>query len=306
VFENFHPISSDVVIDIGAASDCGRVRSHNSDNYLALRLSRLQETVLTSLSRGDLPPAFTESAYAMLVADGLGAGAAGARASRVALSTLAHLSIRYGRWNVRVGQDSAAVIVDQGEFFYRVANDAVLSASRADPRLANMSTSLTAAYIAGTDLFFAHVGHSRGFLFRDGALIQLTTDDTMDEQAAKARLQNIERSKLDLHHVVVESIGGRPGGPSVEIEHVQLLPADRVLLCTNGLTDVVTDDQISNVLALQRNPEDDCRRLVDLALDAGGPDNVTVLSAEYRLRAAEPAGADARSTSSAVAERMER
>ena len=86
-------------------SDCGKVAAHNTDHYLALRLGRLQETLASSLSAGDLPARFEEYAYAMVVADGLGEEGAGARASRVALSTLAHLAVRYGRWNVRIERD---------------------------------------------------------------------------------------------------------------------------------------------------------------------------------------------------------
>ena len=84
---------------------------------------------------------------------------------------------------------------------------------------------------------------------------------------------------------MTETLGGRIGGPKVEIEHVRLWSGDRVLLATNGLTDALSDDQIADILALRRSPNDDCQRLIDQALAAGGPDNVTVLLADYRIRA---------------------
>src|SRR5262245_57205602 len=280
-FPDFHPLSSALAVEVAAASVCGRLRPHNTDHYLAIRFGRLQETIVTSLAAADLPPRFEEYAYAMLVADGLDESGAGARASRVALSTLAKLAIRYGRWNVRADPETLAEIVEQGEFFYRRANDEVLKASRADLALTDMATSLTALYIAEGDLIFAHVGHSKAFLFRNGSLTQLTKDHTLDQQPSRSR----ERPKADYRHLVTKSVGGDPSGPDVEIEHVKLCPGDRLLLCTNGLTDVVNRDPIAETLAQQRAPRDDCQRLIDLARTAGSPDDVTVMVADYRLRA---------------------
>jgi protein phosphatase len=84
-----------------------------------------------------------------------------------------------------------------------------------------------------------------------------------------------------LPHVVTQTIGGSVEGPQAAIEHFKLFSGDRVLLCTNGLTDAVSNEEVADVLALQRHPEDDCRRLIELALDKGGPDNVTVVVAAY-------------------------
>jgi len=281
---DFHPLSSALAVEVAAASVCGRLRPHNTDHYLAIRFGRLQETLVTSLAAADLPPRFEEYAYAMLVADGLDESGAGARASRIALSTLAKLAIRYGRWNVRADPETLADIVEQGEFFYRRANDEVLRASRADLALTDMATSLTALYIAEGDLIFAHVGHTKAFLFRDGCLTQLTKDHTLEQQSRVPGSRPAERPKADYRHFVTRSVGGDPSGPDVEIEHVKLSAGDRLLLCTNGLTDVVSHDPIADTLALSRPPHDDCQRLIELARSAGSPDDVTVMVADYRLR----------------------
>ena len=89
-------------VTIGARSHQGALRQRNEDHYLVVRVGRDQETLATSLSGSDVPPQFEEYGYAMLVADGLGEGGAGSVASRVALSTFAHLALHYGKWNVRV------------------------------------------------------------------------------------------------------------------------------------------------------------------------------------------------------------
>ena len=226
---DFRPLSSALAVEVAAASVCGRLRPHNTDHYLAIRFGRLQETLVTSLAAADLPPRFEEYAYAMLVADGLDESGAGARASRIALSTLAKLAIRYGRWNVRADPETLADIVEQGEFFYRRANDEVLRASRSDLALADMATSLTALYIAEGDLIFAHVGHSKAFLFRDGSLTQLTKDHTLEDQP-DTPARPTERPKADYRHFVTRSVGGDPYGPVVEIEHIKLSVGDRLLL----------------------------------------------------------------------------
>jgi protein phosphatase len=276
------PFPATLTLDMAATSSSGAGRPYNTDHYLALRFSRMQETVITSLASADLPPRFEESAYALLVADGLAGQSGGARASRLALSTLAHLAIEYGQWNVRVAPETISDIVNKGEFLYRQVNDAMRHARRSDVRLADMATSLTAAYISGADLFFAHVGHSRAFLFRGGVLTQLTKDHTVERSLAEGPHAWPDESTEDDQHVVTESIGGSPCGPDVTIEHLHLWNGDRVLLSTNGLTDVVGTEMIASILSARRRPADECQRLVDAACEAGGKDDVTVLLADYR------------------------
>ena len=121
---------------------------------------------MTSLASTDVPERFEEHAYAMLVADGLGGAGQGAVASRVALSTLAHVAVHFGKWNVRVDPTVAGEILDRAEWFYQQADRAVVARSRTDSRLSGMATTLTLAYSAGDDLFIANVGHSRAYLFR--------------------------------------------------------------------------------------------------------------------------------------------
>jgi PPM family protein phosphatase len=278
---DFRPLSSDVAVDVAAASICGRLHLHNSDHYLAVRFGRLQEAITTSLAAADLPPRFEEYAYAMLVADGLGENEDSARASRIALSALAKLAIRYGRWNVRADEQTLADIVEQGQFFYRRANDAILEARKADMKLSEMASSLTALYIAEDNLTFGHVGHSRAYLLRQGELVQLTRDHVLGNPADVDRL-HIRRLRSDFGHVVVKAVGDDPFGLNVEIEQIKIAPGDRLLLCTNGLTDVVDDERIADSLSLKRRPREDCERLLDLARDAGVPDDVTVMVADYR------------------------
>jgi serine/threonine protein phosphatase PrpC len=282
--EPFYPLSSLGVLDIAGLSVRGKLHTHNSDHYLALKLGRVQETLISSLAPRDLPPHFEEYAYSILVADGRGRRGHGARASRVALSTLAHLAIRHGKWHMRVEPGTAENIKQQAEFFGRQAHDALYQAHLADSALSDLATSLTAVYIAGTDVFAMSVGTSRVLLFHDDQLVRLTTDRTLHQWLGAAHARRPEDAPPDLRNAVGETSGGQPDGP-VSIEQVQLASGDRLLLCTNGLTDVVSEPEIAEALTSRRHPREQCQELVDLALTAGSADDVTVIVADYKLRA---------------------
>jgi PPM family protein phosphatase len=278
------PSSSSVRVNVGARSHQGALRQRNEDHYLVVRVGREQETLATSLSGSDVPPHFVESGYAMLVADGLGEGGAGSMASRVALSTFAHLALHYGKWNVRIDPMTAEQIMERAEWFYSQVDAAVHTRAASSPALKGMATALTAAYSAGEDLFIAHVGHSRAYLFRDGHLAQLTRDHTIARHLADTRRPAaVERRAQDLKHILTDAVGAPGGHPLVEIERFQLMNGDCLLLCTNGLTDMIDDARIAEVLALRREPGEQCATLVEMANRAGGGDNVTVIVAEYQI-----------------------
>jgi protein phosphatase len=283
--DDFRPSSSRVRMELGHRSHPGTKKATNEDHYLVIRLGRHQEVMATSLPKGDLPTRFDESGYAMLVADGLGDNGSGAVASRVALSALAHLALHFGQWNVRIDPVVASEIKERAEWFYRRANDAVIVRARAHPILAGMATSLTAAYSAGDDLFIAHVGHSRAYLYRDGMLTLLTRDHTlawqMDHIGGPAA---VDPSMQDLQHILTDAVGGDADAPHIDIDHLRLLDGDMVLLCSNGLSDVLSEDCMADVLTCRRAAQEQCRLLVDLALRAGTEDNVTALLAFYEVR----------------------
>ena len=228
------------------------MQQRNDDHYLVVRLGRNQETLMTSLSAAEMPPRFDEWGFVMLVADGLGEGGSGSVASRVALSTLAHLALHYGKWNLRIDSSTASEIFERMEWYYHRLDAEVLAKSRESRLLTGMSTALTAAYSVGDDLFIAHVGHSRAYLFRDGALIQLTKDHTIERHLTDTgRPASVERRAQDLGHILTDAVGARGDHPFVEVERFRLINGDCVLLCTNGLTDMVSDDRIAEVLALR-------------------------------------------------------
>ncbi len=282
----FRPLSATVKVEIAAQCHAGKVKPYNEDNYLVLHLARSQDVITSSLSDAELPGAFEEHAYFMAVADGIGGAGTGSVASRLALSAIAQLSLQFGKWNVRVDSHVADEIKNNAEWFATRVQEIVTSHSLSDRGLSTMAAAVTSAYSAGDDLFVAHVGHCRAYIFREGNLIALTKDHTLAAEGYSGP-SGIEHFTDDLHHILTHAIGGS-FDELIKIEHFHLVHGDCLLLCTNGLTDLVEDFRIADVLIGRRKLDDQCRALIDLALDAGGTDNVSIILAQYAIPQSDP------------------
>jgi PPM family protein phosphatase len=281
----FRPLSASVKVEVAGHAGRGNLPGLNDDHFLVVHLSRHQETLATSLSEADLPPRFQEQAYAMLVADGLGLHGSGSVASRIALSTIAHMALHYGQWNLRVDSKTAAEIVERAEWFFSRADAAVANKTRTSPALLGMASALTAAFSAGDDLFVAHVGHSRAYLFRDGKLIQLTRDQTVARQLEMQPAAKATARARDLSHLLTDALGAGGSAPEVSVEQYRLIDGDIVMLSTNGLTDSLSTDEIAEALARRRKPQETCALLAELAKEAGGLASTTVVIAQYSIPA---------------------
>jgi protein phosphatase len=284
--EGFKPLSSTVDVEFGVRSCAGPGRTENEDHYLIWRFARSQQTLATSLARIEVPEQFDEAGYAMLVADGLGGAGTGGVAGRIVLSTLVHLALHFGRWNVRVDDRTSMEIIKRIEWCYERADEIVSRTARDVPALEGMATTLTAAYAAGDDLFLAHVGHSRAYLFRHGQLRLLTTPSSarLTQPIAPVEM-GVPPSDADLSDMLADTIGGPLGAAQVQVTHERLLSGDSLLLCTDGLTNYVDDELIAEILAPRRRLDDKCQVLLDQALARGGTDNVTAVLAQFQIPA---------------------
>jgi protein phosphatase len=197
-----------------------------------------------------------------------------------------YLTRQFGKWNLRIDDEIAQEMLARAERFYRHV-DSTVAYQRRTGAVRTDQTTLTATFGAGDDLFFAHVGHSRAYLFRRGHLMRLTRDHTIGRPHSTvpvAPLVDVSTAARDLAHILTDTIGmSGPVGPIIDLERFRLDDNDRVLVCTNGLTDVVDEARIGDVLSSDQSPDDQCRTLVDLALAAGGEDDVTALIARYRI-----------------------
>ena len=269
-------------VELGALSHQGRVRTNNEDHYLVARLSRSFESLMTNVPDGDVPKHVHESGYGLLVADGMGGMAAGEVASRLAIQTMVQIVLEVPNWILLVDELSAPELTARvSEYFQEV--DAQISKQQAtDPSLAGMGTTMTLAYSLGAEAFIGHVGDSRAYLFRDGNTQQLTQDHTHVQRLVSAgALSRQQAATHRLRGVLTQAIGGQSGQLRVEVHRLRLREGDRLLLCTDGLTDMVPESSSAEALARPRSAQQICQDLVDLALDAGGRDNVSVCLAHY-------------------------
>ena len=278
------PYSSLVRIDVSALSHPGRVRANNEDQFFVTRLARSLETMLSSLPPGDVPDRADEVNYVMVVADGMGGHAAGEVASRMAISALVTLALDIPDWFFKMDEEGAHEIERRARRIVQQISSMVVERGREDAALRGMGSTLTAVRSYGRDLLIVHVGDSRAYLFRGGRLHRLTKDHTYAQMLVdNGQLLACDIASSGVSHILTNAIGGSTEKVEVDVDLLRLEDGDRLLLCSDGLTDLVDDDEITKTLAGTQASGDACARLMQLALDGGGRDNITVIVAGYTL-----------------------
>jgi protein phosphatase len=203
------------------------------------------------------------------VADGIGGLPAGELASAAVVRALAPLEDAPGDQPAREALRAAI----------EAANEEIGEAGRTDPVREGMGTTVTALLLSGDELVLLHIGDSRGYLLRDRELRRLTRDDTFVQELVDQGVLTVEEARRHpLRSVVTRAVQGRPLEPSLAV--LTPLAGDRYLLCSDGLSDVVPDESLARTLLSYPEPERCAKALVERALAAGGPDNITVVVAE--------------------------
>ena len=276
-----HP-SAAVSVDSFGMSDRGKVRADNQDHFYLGKLGRFSQTLATSLPGGELPERLEQAGYVAVVADGMGGHAGGEVASRTAIIVFFHLLFDTPDWVLKVDDQSAAKILDRVTDRYRSLDSLLDERARVDPNLRGMGTTMTLTYSIGFDLFLAHAGDSRAYLCRGGSLRQLTRDHTRVQELVDAGMMTREEAATHrLRNVLTNVLGGGVPLTDVDVHRVLLAGGDTLLLCSDGLYDVVKDDEIAGILGASGSAEGACRSLIDLALERGAPDNVTAVVSRY-------------------------
>jgi protein phosphatase len=271
-----------VSVTFGGLSHQGNVRPNNEDHFLVGRLCRIADVLLTNLPDGYVPRRFEQCAYAFAVADGMGGAAAGEVASALALSLGTSLTLDASRWHLDMDAGAMSRLSERVREFFRIIDHALSDQARKDPNLSGMGTTLTVAYAVGVDALIFHIGDSRAYLWRDGVLQQVTRDETLAQAMADAgEIAASAASTHPMRHVLTRAMGAANGVADAAIYPLRLQPRDRLLLCTDGLTDMLSDSDISAVLARIDDPQQAAQALIDRALAAGGQDNVTVVVASF-------------------------
>ncbi|MGH3443542.1 MAG: Stp1/IreP family PP2C-type Ser/Thr phosphatase [Nitriliruptorales bacterium] len=235
-------------LDVAAVTDQGRVRKRNED----------------ALYGGDA---------VFAVADGMGGHLAGDVASATALLPVEALDGRVFPDAARTREALLDAIL--------AANSAVASKAAAQPDLHGMGTTLTAIILEGRRLHVGHVGDSRAYLVRDGALTQLTRDHTLVAQLVEeGQLTSEQAAYHPQRSIITRAIGVDPE-LHVDTLTIDLLDGDQVLLCSDGLTGPVSDEEILDVLTRAADADDAANKLVATANARGGPDNITVVLVRF-------------------------
>jgi protein phosphatase len=232
-----------LVLRYAARSDVGLVRSNNEDSVYA-------------------------GARLLALADGMGGHAAGEVASQLVIAALAHLD------DDEPGGDLLAKL----EAAVHAGNSAIAAQVEMEPDLEGMGTTLTAILFAGNRLGLVHIGDSRGYLLRDGELSQITKDDTFVQTLVdEGRITREEAHSHPQRSLIMRALTGHEVEPTLTMREVRI--GDRYLLCSDGLSDPVSDETILDALQIP-DVTDSADRLIELALRGGGPDNVTVVVAD--------------------------
>lgn len=201
------------------------------------------------------------------VCDGLGGAPAGEVASQIAAQQISReLSLLCGTSHLRGSQVRFAI---------EAANREVYRRSRTDPGCRGMATTATAIMVSNRILEVGHAGDSRAYLLRGGDLLQLTEDHTV--AAELVRQGKIPREEARQALGTLTSAVGVDKEIDVDVGFIEVEPGNVILLCTDGLWDMVPNDQIRSILIAQPDPRTACEALIRAALEAGGRDNVTVI-----------------------------
>jgi protein phosphatase len=266
-------------VDIAAVTHEGLVRETNEDHYLVIRFHRSLENIFTNIPDQILEKSYDIIGYGALVADGIGGYAGGAVASRLALTKLIEIVAATPDWimSLRRSHNSQRVLRRMTERFLKV-DEKLRTHAQQHAELQGMGTTLTIAGLLGDELIIGHIGDSRAYLFRDGRLIQLTSDHTLAQRLIDAGVAKPDDAVArSMRHVLTAALGSLGEDVPPEVHRRKLVAGDQLLLCTDGLTDCVSDAEISTVFSQGHSARWACQELVDLGLSAGGFDNITAV-----------------------------
>jgi serine/threonine protein phosphatase PrpC len=258
--------SEGIRLEVYGRTDVGRVRHHNEDAFVIADLlapngihATAQPLELEVGARGVL----------LAVSDGMGGAQAGEVASALALH-----SLRRGMSTVETDSAEAALTASVEQANRRVWD----AAGDADRK--GMGATLTVAFIHGTRAYIAEVGDSRAYVLRGNSLIQLTRDQSCVQTMIDAgTLTREEAETFQYKNVILQAIGTKPS-VIVALNRFTLRRGDRILLCSDGLTGMIKDDEIRAAIAAGSSLDGACTKLVALANARGGEDNITVVLAE--------------------------
>ncbi len=236
-------------------TDTGKVRSINQDSFHLL-----------------------EDKQVYIVADGMGGHAAGDQASRIAVKTITEILSNYdfSQDDVEDETENGMSVEELIRYALQEANEQILLASLSNQHLQGMGTTAIVAVANKGSLFVGHIGDSRTYLTREKQISQITEDHSVVQQLVKAGAISEEEAQVHPYKNVITRCLGMQANVEPDTVELVLQPGDKVLMCSDGLSNMVSDKEMEEMLN-ENTPEVACQKLVDLANENGGTDNITVV-----------------------------
>ena len=280
--ESVTPIpSGPLTVTAFGVTDKGKVRPINEDQFLIAELTKAMRVRQTSLREPKLQVG-EERAHLFLVADGMGGHRAGERASALAVAAIEQFTLKSFRWFFGSDSSDAEKVLTQFQAAIRHADARILEEAAEHPELRGMGTTVTMAFQLGAQLCVIHVGDSRAYLYRDQELYQLTEDHTVvADMVRSGALRPDEVAGHQLRHSITNVVGGPELGVKVEARALEVQDGDRLLLCSDGLTEMLTNDAISATLDAESAPESAAKKLLARANEGEANDNITLIVVRF-------------------------
>jgi len=278
------PRPTDDELDFFGITDRGKVRPDNQDQFLVSTIHPQVVIHGTSLTETDgLPLRGTRLATVLIIADGVGGAEAGSEAARVATEAVTRFVLSTLRCYHAAGASRDEEFLDALRSAALEAHSAVLSEASQRPDGGKMATTLTLSIVVWPWLYVVQVGDSRAY-FYDGELRQITRDQTIGQELVDQGILPADRlSKSPFKHVLSSAIGADAALPVVT--RVDIRKAGSIILmCSDGLTKHVSDDELASALKNVESSEKLVRGLLELALSRGGKDNITIIAARAQRK----------------------
>jgi len=261
-------------VEIFGKTDLGRTRDHNEDRFLVADLTRKAASLQADVRQHTIGPRGT----LLVVADGMGGAAAGELASEMATDTIYDHLVK--TWN-------AEEEITPQRFAYRlkeaveVANASIHAHAKAHPEVRGMGTTTTAAGVLNDHLYLTQVGDSRAYLIRGGQAHQITKDQSLMQRLVEAgELTEEEAAHSERRNIILQALGPDPK-VKVDLTHQEVRRGDVLVLCSDGLSGQVKKEEIAKAVTDSSDLAAACDKLIALANERGGPDNITVVVARF-------------------------
>jgi len=262
--------ATDTLVWVSARTDIGMRRPSNEDSMLVADLA-----TGTAVMSPDMNVYESDKlGMLMAISDGMGGAVGGEVASHLAVTEL---------HNLLLTQTDDFDVEDQLRMAVELANLRVWTRAQAEPALAGMGTSLTAALVRERRAYIAQVGHSRAYLIRDDLARQITTDQSLAQSLLDHGVITQDKGSA-FKNVLIQALGTLPV-VRVVLTSVEIRHDDHLLICSDGLSNKVTSDEISLVVQQSANLTDSCMRLIEIANERGGEDNISVILARISIAA---------------------